>query len=305
MPEQSNSPTASETVYLIDASIYIFRAWFGIPDHFFDDHQRPVNAVFGYLAVLLRFLAHARPEKVVAAFDESLFTGFRHQLYPGYKASRALPDEALAYQLQMCKTLTEWLGIGTVASPTYEADDLIATIARKRRLLGEKVVVLSTDKDLAQIVGPGDWLWDFHGDRWLDQQTLQEHWGFPVSRIADYLALVGDAVDDIPGVPGVGAKTGRQLLAHYNGLDELYANLDQMGDLSLRGARRLKQRLLEHEQEARLFYKLTLLRDTAKCRWGDKTVKLGFPDKRQLYAWWRASGLTRALRLDQYLADYE
>lgn len=304
MPSEPKLPDSAGTIYLIDGSIHIFRAWFGIPDHFFDESGRPMNAVYGYAAFLLRFLQQVKPQKVVVAFDESLFSGFRHQLYPEYKANRALPDEDLAFQLASCRALTEWLGVSTVASEVYEADDLIAAIARKRRQRGESVVVLSTDKDLGQMIGDRDYLWDYHGNRFLDSQALADHWGFAVSRIAAFLAVAGDASDNIPGIPGVGNKTSTRLFAHFNDLDELYGNINDIDTLGLRGGRQLKGRLQDHEESVRLYYELTRLRDTAKCSWGDKTVKLKAPDKTSLLAWWRRSGLTRTLRLDQYLADY-
>ena len=305
MQIQSDFQDPAGVTFLIDGSIHIFRAWFGIPDHFFDESGRPMNAVYGYAAFLMRFLQQVKPRKVVVAFDESLFRGFRHRLYPDYKANRALPDDALAFQLVTCRRLTEWLGIGTVASEVYEADDLIAAIARKRRQRGESVVVLSTDKDLAQVITEGDYLWDFHGGRLLDHRALADHWGFAVSRIAAFLAVAGDAADNIPGVPGVGTKTATRLFSHFCDLDGLYDNIDDISTLGLRGGRQLKERLLTHEESARLFHELTRLRDTAKCSWGDKTVKLKAPDKVTLQAWWQQSGLTRALRLDQFLADYE
>lgn len=264
-----------------------------------------MNAVYGYAAFLLRFLSTHEVHKVVVAFDESLFTGFRHRLYPDYKANRALPDEDLGFQLETCKQLTSWLGLTCVASDEYEADDLIASVARKRRQKGENVVVLSTDKDLAQMIGPGDWLWDYHGGKLWGHSALLDHWGFELNRVADYLAVAGDAVDNIPGVPGIGASTAKRLFTRFASLDELYSNLNDIGELGIRGAARVQRLLLENESDARLFLTLTRLKDTAKCPWGDKTVKLKAPDHATLLAWWRRSGLTRSLRLDQFLALYE
>ena len=297
-------PDSATTTYLIDASIHIFRAWFGIPDHFFDDRQRPVNAVYGYCAFLLRFLTEVRPEKVLVAFDESLFSGFRHQLYPDYKANRALPDAALAYQLETCQQLTRWLGMTVIASPVYEADDLIASVARRRRQRGESVVVLSSDKDLAQMIGPKDYLWDYHGGKLLDKASLDEAWGFDASRVADYLALVGDSVDNIPGLPGIGASTGQRIFGHFTSLESLYANLEAVHDLGLRGSARIHATLAEHQEQAWLYRQLTQLHDTAKCPWGDRTVKLRSPDADSLLRWWQRSGLTRVLRLPQFLDTY-
>lgn len=292
-------PDRESTTYLIDASIPIFRAWFGIPDHFFDKQGRSMNAVYGYGQFLLGFLAKAQPQRVVVAFDESLFTGFRHQIYPEYKANRALPDDELVFQLDTCKALTEMLGMKVVASPRYEADDLIASVARKRRTLGDHVVVVSSDKDLAQIIQPGDYIWDYYRDQLLSYVMLTELWGFPPGRVADYLALVGDSVDNIPGIAGFGAKTGRAVFAHFEGIDHLYENLHELDGLKLRGTKQLMERLRAQESEARLFYRLTLLKDNAKCSWSNKAVKLADPQQHALLHWWEQSGLKRALKLDQ------
>lgn len=295
-------PDSATTTYLIDASIYIFRSWFGIPDHFFDDAGRSVNAVYGYMAFLLRFLSQVRPDKVLVAFDESLFSGFRHQLYAPYKATRALPDESLAFQLQTCQQLTRWLGLTTVASSVYEADDLIASVARRRRQRGDGVVVLSSDKDLAQIIGPQDFLWDYHGDKLLDKTALDKAWGFDASRVADYLAVVGDSVDNIPGLPGIGAGTGRKLFARFDSLESLYDNLESLDSRVLRGAARIQQILVDQREQAWLFRELTRLRDTVKCPWGDRAVKLRSHDTDALRDWWQHSGLRRVLRMDAFLA---
>lgn len=305
MPSNTTIPDSANTTYLIDASIYIFRAWFGIPDHFFDDSGRPMNAVYGYIAFLLRFLQQAKPEKVVAAFDESLETGFRHQIYPDYKANRALPDPDLAYQLASCKAITEMLGITTLASPVYEADDLIASVARKRRQRGDRVVVLSTDKDLAQMITREDYLWDFHKQALWSYDALNQAWGFPVERVANYLALVGDTIDNIPGVPGLGAKSGQKLCAYYESIDHLYDDLNSMDTLGIRGALKLKQCLLDEEDSVRLYHQLTQLRDNAKCSWGNKAVKLKSPDIKALQTWHKTSGLQRALKLENYFKTVE
>ncbi|MCG8317408.1 MAG: hypothetical protein MI976_29675 [Pseudomonadales bacterium] len=296
-------PGPAGVTYLIDASIPIFRAWFGIPDHFFDTSNRPMNAVYGYTLFLLEFLNLTQAQQVIAAFDESLETGFRHQLYPLYKANRALPDDSLAYQLETCKQVTEALGITTVASTVYEADDLIAAIARKRRLKGESVVVLSSDKDLAQMIKPGDFFWDFYGKVVSSHQDLISRWGFPVEGIADYLALVGDHVDNIPGLSGIGAKTAKVLLSHFHNLNNLYERIDEVDELPIRGVRSLKSRLLEGEADARLYLQLTTLAEGAMCPWGDKTVKLRSPNARFLSQWLESSGLKRGLskKLDQFL----
>lgn len=249
----------SDTVYLLDASIYVFRAWFGYADSIVDQRGRPVNAVYGYWRQLLQGMEKCSPRYVLAAFDESLFCGFRHQLYPDYKANRALPDEALAHQLDVCRRLTEAIGISTRSSRVYEADDVLATAAAVARTAGLAVDVVSRDKDLAQIVTSGDAWSDWASGVCHDYGAIHEQWGVPPAAIPDLLALTGDAVDNIPGVPKVGKKTATVLLQHFGDLENLFSRLDEVLSLPLRGARTVVEQLIVHQSEALLYRELIRL----------------------------------------------
>lgn len=250
-----------DTVYLLDASIYVFRAWFGLPDSIRDQRGRPVNAVLGYWRLLLEQLSRLKPRLGLAAFDESLFSGFRHQLYQPYKSHRALPDEELAYQLELCRLLTEALGIPCRSSQIYEADDVLATASRLARGNGLPVTLLTRDKDLAQLVAPGDHWWDWSGGAPLDHAALCQRWGVPPAQIPDLLALAGDAVDSIPGVLGVGIQSARALIRHFGNLENLYRRLDELPALPLRGSVRIQRALQEQQHEAFLFRELIRLHD--------------------------------------------
>lgn len=250
----------SDTVYLLDASIYIFRAWFGFSDTLNDLEGRSVNAVYGYLQLLLRRITTLRPQYMVAAFDESLFNGFRHNLYPDYKSNRALPDEELAYQLELCKLVTQTLGITCLAHPQYEADDLIFWASNVARQHNKSNVVITRDKDLAQVIGMDDRLWDWSRDDVLDYQALVDHWRLHPHQIADLLALMGDASDNIPGIAGIGKQSATALLQHFGDLETLYQNLDAVQKLPIRGAKSLFRKLVGTREQAMLFRQLTRLK---------------------------------------------
>lgn len=249
----------SSSVYLLDASIYIFRAWFGYPDAIVDRQGRPVNAVLGYWRQLLAGLQAHQPERMLVAFDESLFSGFRHQLYPAYKANRALPDDDLAHQLALCRTLTEALGLTCRSSQVFEADDILFSAATVARNAGLAVEVVSRDKDLAQIVQPGDFWSDWAGNVRRDHGQLAGQWGVDPIRIPDVLALAGDAVDNIPGVPLVGLKTAVTLIRHFGDLEALLRQSDQVSRLPIRGAARIQTQLQDHAELALLFRALVRL----------------------------------------------
>ena len=215
---------------LIDSSIYIFRSYFTLPEKWHaGENGYPTQAVYGFTQFLLNLLKSQKPEFIFCAFDESLKTGFRHQLSPDYKANRQLPDPALAFQLNACRQVCRTLGICEMASANYEADDLIASMATKIRASNIQPVILSRDKDLMQIVKAGDLYWDFGKSQPKNQVQLEQILGIRCQQMADYLALVGDASDNISGVPGIGAKTARELLAHFSSIDEIIANAEQIG----------------------------------------------------------------------------
>jgi len=245
--------------WLIDASIYIFRAWFSLPDQWHTRDGWPVHAVYGYTRFLLDFIeATDQGPHCAAAFDESLGTCYRNDIYPPYKSSRDLPDEALAFQLQACRELTERLGIPCYGGARYEADDYLASLANLFQQRAIPVTVVTRDKDLGQIVqGPADQWWDFAQNVTLDAAAFQQKFGVAPQQFADYLALVGDPVDDIPGVPGVGAKTAARLLQAFGNLQTLGDALDQVAGLSIRGAAGLQTRLQEHWPQVLLARQLT------------------------------------------------
>jgi 5'-3' exonuclease len=250
-------PAAGQRVYLIDASIYIFRAWFSVPGSLTNRAGEPINAVHGFAGFLAGFLSGVRPEYTAVVFDESLTTSFRNDIYPAYKANREPAPPELKRQFGMCRRLVEALGLSAYSSHRYEADDLIGTLAGCLRPAGFSIEILSADKDLAQLVGDGDVLWDFARNRRHASSDIPQLLGVHPGQVADWLALTGDAVDNIPGVPGIGARTAAALLAEFGSLDGLYADLDAVAESGLRGAARIRRLLEEHEDTARLARELT------------------------------------------------
>ncbi|MCC5859947.1 MAG: flap endonuclease, partial [Ectothiorhodospiraceae bacterium] len=235
-------------LYLIDASVYIFRAWFSVDDRLLDERGQPANAVFGYGNMLLDFLAGNDTLNAVAAFDQSLTTCFRNDFFPAYKANRPPAPEDLKRQIHVCRDLTRGLGLAALASERFEADDLIGTVAARFRHQGYAMRFVTTDKDYAQLLEPGDRLWDIGGRRNLDCDGVIHAFGVRADQVADLLALAGDSVDNIPGVPGIGPKTAAVLLRHLGSLDGVYRCLDQVPALPLRGGKRV-QRLLEAHRD--------------------------------------------------------
>ncbi|RFF28409.1 MULTISPECIES: 5'-3' exonuclease H3TH domain-containing protein [unclassified Wenzhouxiangella] len=246
-----------QPAYLVDASVYIFRAWYSRPDRFADPAGNPTNAVYGFARFLCELLEQTQAGHVAVAFDESLTTSFRNEIYPDYKANREPAPEELKRQFAWCQDLGRALGLSVCADSYYEADDLIATLAGQCRSRQQSVCVVTGDKDLAQLLVDDDHWWDFSRRRRLDRRGVFEHFGVHPHQMADFLALTGDPVDNIPGVPGVGPKTASALLARFGSLDALYERLDEIAWLKIRGAKTLAAKLRQHEPAARLARRLT------------------------------------------------
>lgn len=244
------------TAYLIDASIYIFRAWFSVPDSMRGEGGAPVNAVYGFCRFLTEFLERSNATHVAVAFDENLTQSFRNEIYPQYKMNRELPPKELSDQFKLCKRTAEAAGLFCVGHDRYEADDLIASTAKTMRGDGYRVGIVTGDKDLAQVLRGHDFWWDYARDHQLGSAQVVEKFGVPPESIQDYLGLCGDAVDNIPGVPGIGPKTATALLQEFATMDALYQRLDEIQHLKIRGAKGLASKLREHQEQAFLSKKL-------------------------------------------------
>jgi 5'-3' exonuclease len=271
------------TAYLVDSSIYVFRAWYSVPDEFSDTDGNPTNAVYGFVGFLCSLIEQTSPELLGLAFDESLTTSFRNQIYPEYKANREPAPVELKRQFAWCREIAEAMGLSCFGDPEFEADDIIGTLAVKHRDNGHPVCVVSSDKDLTQIVqASGDHWWDFMRRQKLDWRGIEEKFGVNPGQIADYLALAGDSVDNIPGVPGVGPKTAVALLSHFDTLDAIWERIDEVPFLSVRGAKSLHQRLQNHQDDAVLARKLTGLHEAVPSAVDRHDISRGNSDQNRL-----------------------
>jgi len=245
-------------LYLIDALPYVFRAFFAIREMRSPQGQ-PVNAVYGFTAFLLQLLQREPLTHIAVAFDESLTSSFRNAFFPAYKANRALPPPDLAWQLERCQAIVRALGIQVFVDHQYEADDLIGTLARQATEQDMEVVVVSNDKDLMQLVTPQVTFYDVAKNRRFDPAGVMAHLGVKPEQIPDFLGLQGDAVDNIPGVQGIGTKTALALLQAFPNLEALYTNLPRVDTLPLRNAKTLRQKLEAGRQAAFLSKRLATI----------------------------------------------
>jgi len=243
------------SLWLVDGSHAIFRAYHAMP-HLSTRTGVPTNAVLGFTNMLLRAIREGAPTHLAVAFDES-GSRARKQIFPDYKATRGPPPEDLGPQFPLVRQVLEVLNVPAIGYEGFEADDVIATLARRARAEGFDVVVVTGDKDLLQLVEPSNGVrcYDSMNEKWYGPAEVLEKWGVPPSQVADLLALTGDKIDNIPGVPGVGEKTAAGLLKEWGSLEGVLAHAAEVKKPKLR------ENLLAHLETVRQARKLVTLFD--------------------------------------------
>lgn len=255
MTDSESKPRA----YLLDSSIYIFRGWYTWPDDLCDVDGHPVNAVHGYADTVLQILEQAQPQYIACAFDQKMDNCWRREIDPNYKANRPPAPEELKRQFAYCRELIDLAGLAGFVSNRYEADDIIGTLSRSLRKNSIACTIITADKDLTQLIRIDDLWWEFAKNKQLDEKGVEKLWGVPPAQIADLLALCGDTVDNIEGVPGVGPKTAANVLKKFGNVETVLSNIDAIGDMKFRGAVRTKNLIRMHQDNVRLAKKLTVI----------------------------------------------
>jgi DNA polymerase-1 len=248
--------------HLIDGSVYIFRAYYSLPPMSAPDGT-PTNAAYGFANSLIKYLDDTQATHGAVAFD---FSGesFRNEIEPAYKAQRGAPPEDLAPQFEICVRVARALGLAVFEKEHYEADDLLATIAHKLVSRGASARIVTSDKDLAQLVREDGRIvaYDLARDELRDADAVRSKFGVDPDQIPDYLGLVGDAVDNLPGVPGVGPKGASAALQAFGKIEHIPADPHEWAELGVRGAARIAALIDEHRERAMRTRELaTVVRD--------------------------------------------
>jgi len=268
-------------LWMIDASAYIFRAYHALPPLTRKSDGLPVGAVQGYSNMLWKLLRDMKgedgPTHLVAIFDHSEKT-YRNDLYDQYKANRPPPPDDLIPQFGLVRKATAAFGVHCLELPGYEADDLIATYACKVRDQGGEAVIVSSDKDLMQLIGPRVVMWDPMKERRLAEDAVMEKFGVTPDKMVDLQALIGDSVDNVPGAPGIGPKTAAQLLDEYGDLDTLLARAGEIKQPKRR------ETLIQFADQIRLSRELVRLTCDAPATEALDDFAVRDPDPEQLAA---------------------
>ncbi|MEI6845548.1 MAG: DNA polymerase I, partial [Candidatus Firestonebacteria bacterium] len=232
-----------KTLFLIDGNSYLYRSYYAIKN-LRTSKGAPTNAVFGFARLLFRIIKVYKPEYLAFTFDTKGPT-FRHEAFKEYKAHREPPPEELIAQMPVTKELIKAFNMSSFELSGYEADDIITYLARKGEKAGLQVMILTGDKDLLQLVNDNIRIMSAHKDDYIyDAKKVKEKYGIDPLQIVDFLALLGDASDNIPGVDGIGEKTASELLKEFKGLDEIYSGLEKIK------SEKLKEKLLKGKESA-------------------------------------------------------
>ena len=241
-------------VFLIDGSGFIFRAYFGIKERMIRSDGVSVNAVYGFTSMLMKLLEETDADHIAVIFDAARKT-FRNDIYPEYKTHRPPPPDDLIPQFDLVRAATRALNVTCIEMPGFEADDLIATYACRAAKAGAEVTIVSSDKDLMQLVGGRVNMLDAMTNRVIGPRQVEEKFGVGPDKVIDVQALAGDSSDNVPGVPGIGIKTAAQLITEYGDLETLLARAGEIAQPKRR------QSLIEFADLARLSKKLVTLKD--------------------------------------------
>jgi len=250
-----------QPLVIVDITAVLFRMYFGKIRHRTPDGLE-VGGVLGVAMVLRKLIEKSRPRYLVAVFDAAQKT-FRNEIYTDYKANRGLPPDELVPQFSLSYELVKALGIPAFRMQGFEADDLMASLACQARRNGLSVHMASTDKDLHQLISdekPFIRQFDIKKEKITDTAAVLESYGIRPDQMVDYQALQGDAVDNVPGVAGIGAKSASQLLQHFGSLEGIYADLDGIAGIGIRGAKRVRACLEKGREQAFMSRELVRLR---------------------------------------------
>ena len=256
-----------KSLYLIDGSSYIFRAYYGIRQFLSTSKGFPTNALYGFINMLQKVVKDEKPDYLAVTFDSKEKT-FRHEMYADYKANREAPPEDLAKQFPYFEPLVHAFNLHSVRVPGYEADDIMGTLAKKGAQEGLQVVIVSGDKDMMQLIGPDIRMLDTMKNKWFDIEGVEEKFGVPPDQVIEVMGLMGDSSDHIPGVKGVGPKTATELIRKFGSIEELYERIDEVDK------QKLREKLVQDKKMALLSRQLVTINTSMELEFNLEDLKL-------------------------------
>jgi DNA polymerase I len=295
-PASRRADGKPDHVFLVDGSGYIFRAFHALPPMTRPDGT-PVNAVYGFTQMLMKLVADSDAEYLAVIFD-SARKNFRNEIYADYKANRDEPPDELVPQFGLIREATRAFDLPCIEKEGFEADDIIATYAKQAAADGKEVIIVSSDKDLMQLVGPHVRMLDPMKNRTIGPDEVAERFGVAPDKVVDVQALAGDSTDNVPGVPGIGVKTAAELINSYGDLDTLLARAGEIKQPKRR------ETLLANADKALVSRELVRLRDDVKLAETIADFAVREPDHAKMLAFLREQGFKSILaRVESRLAE--
>ncbi len=274
----NNSPEkkANEKLILVDGSGYIFRAYYALPP-MNNPEGIPINAVFGFTNMMVKLIEDFNPREICVLFDFGRET-FRNEIYADYKANRTTPPEDLIPQFDLIKQASRSIGLPTIEMEGFEADDLIATFVQKAKKTNKEVIIVSSDKDLMQLVAKDVLMLDPMKNIWIDENKVKEKFGVSPDKVIDVQALAGDSSDNIPGVPGIGLKTAADLINEFNSLEDLLTRSNEIKQ------NKRRENLIEFRDLARISKKLVTLKGNVPIDMDLGELKFDFNKNKEIFS---------------------
>ena len=264
-----------KTLYLIDGSSYIFRAFFGVRQQLSTSKGFPTNALYGFINMLQKVIREEKPDYLVVAFDSPDKT-FRHKIYPNYKANRDAPPEELSRQFPYFEPLVKAYGLSSIRRPGFEADDIIGTLAKKGKQKGLEIVIVSGDKDMMQLISPHIYMLDTMKNKKFMDKEVVEKFGVQADKVVEVMGLMGDSSDHIPGVAGVGPKTAAELIRKFGSIGALYKRIDEVEK------KNVKEKLERDKENAFMSRELVCIDTAMDLEFNSDLMKLGKVDSAKL-----------------------
>jgi len=264
-----------KTLYLIDGSSYIFRAFFGVRQQLSTSKGFPTNALYGFINMLQKVIREEKPDYLVVAFDSPDKT-FRHKIYPNYKANRDAPPEELSRQFPYFEPLVTAYGLSSIRRPGFEADDIIGTLAKKGKQKGLEIVIVSGDKDMMQLISPHIYMLDTMKNKKFMNKEVIEKFGVEADKVVEVMGLMGDSSDHIPGVTGVGPKTAAELIRKFGSIEALYKRIDEVEK------KNVKEKLERDKENAFMSRELVCIDTAMDLEFNSDLMKLGKVDSAKL-----------------------
>ncbi len=292
------SETEKPTLYLIDGSNYIFRAFYAIRD-LSNSRGFPTNAIYGFTTMLMKLLREQKPDFIAIAFDVKGPT-FRHEAFEEYKATRKATPDALVPQIPRIKEIVRGFSIPVLECQGIEADDIIGTLARRYSERGMKVVIASGDKDMMQLISDDVVMIDTMKDKVYDREAVRERFGVGPDKVVEILGLTGDTSDNIPGVPGIGPKNAQRLIEEYGSVEEIIRNVEKIKNA------KAKQSIRDFADQARMSRDLAVIRTGADFPFDLEACRRREPDPevlKRLFQEFEFSSLIQELKLKEETAE--